>query len=71
MVGADLAVDAHGIQRNQGDAGEGGQNGIPNPHDDGDELGEEEEERYDGDGDIVIGESVEPVSTGILFSRCW
>ena len=64
VVGADLAVDADGVERNQGDAGDSGHDGIPNPHDDGNELGEEEEERDEGDGDIVVGKSVEQSAHG-------
>lgn len=58
IIGSDLSISAHGIKDNQSNGAENRYNGIPNSHDDRNELGEEEEERDDGDGDIEISEPI-------------
>lgn len=67
IIGSDLAIGAHAVKHNQGNGADGRYNGIPNSHDDSNKLGEEEEERDDGEGDIVVSEPIyRRVNNGIL-----
>lgn len=61
VVGAHLAVDAHGVEDKERQAAQSGQERVPDSHDNRNELGEQEEERDDGDGDIEISESDMPL----------
>lgn len=44
IIGSNLPVDAHGVKGNHADVDEGGQDRIPDLHDEGGKLAEEEEQ---------------------------
>lgn len=69
VIGSNLAIGAHAVKHNQSNGADGGYNGIPNSHDDGNELAEEEEERDDGDGDIEISEPIYRIVNNARLSR--
>lgn len=52
-----MTVCAHSIESYHATINKRGEHGIPYLHDEGDELGEEEEERHDRDDDIEVGET--------------
>lgn len=57
VVGAHLAVDADNVQDAHGKAEEEARDGGPDAHDEGDELGDQDEQGDDGDGDVVVGQA--------------
>lgn len=52
VVWSGLSVHADGVERGEGDADCGADDGVENLHDGGDHLGEEDEEGDDGDGHV-------------------
>lgn len=60
IVRSHLAVDADGVHDGHGEAEEDADDGGPDPHDEGDELGEQDEEGEDRDADVVVGEVERP-----------
>lgn len=57
VVRPNLAVRAHNVEGYHGAVDDGGKKGDPKVHEEGHELGKQEEERQDGNGDIKVGET--------------
>lgn len=59
VVGAHLTIDADGVQDAHGEAEEDANDGCPHAHNEGDKLGEEDEEGEHRDCDVEVGQSAD------------